>query len=181
MVSTAARWLKASSPPVGWSPSAASTVAFLLVAVSIQPPRSMLFVSAQSDVCDTSGLALLWCGANCSDSESVQCCNGNCIPWSYFNDGNDDCRDGSDETAVPFSQCAAERATTPIGTRTAIAVRCRGTCYSYSDVGDSCHANALKKVPTFVNKNVTDMYVQPSPTQYNIINLYLQHYFKYLS
>ena len=44
---------------------------------------------------------------------------------SWITDGEVDCGDGSDETAVPFSQCAAEREGSPIETRTFfVAVTC---------------------------------------------------------
>ena len=143
------------------SPTPASVAAaFLAAAVLMEAPEQM-FVKAQSrdtrGLCDTSGTVVGGVvEGSCSVDRPVLCCNGEkCIERSWINNGRDSCGDGSDETAVPFSQCAAEREASPIETRTAVAVTCKPRCGSYDE--DYCQEATLTEVPTFVNKDVTEM------------------------
>ena len=128
------------------------------VCARVDAQRSSAVIDALCNQgCNTFGTETVGVEEGCSVGSPVQCCNGKCIQKFYLNGFGDNCGDGSDETEVPFSQCAAERAASPIGTRTVVSVECTGACRSFSDDGDSCHENALTKVPHFVNKGVTDM------------------------
>lgn len=80
--------------------------------------------------------------------------NGNDSDSDSANDKELDCGDGSDETTVPFSQCAAERETSPIVMKRIVAVQCQSDCVSG---GDHCQQVVSTDVPTFVNKDVADM------------------------
>lgn len=139
------------------SPTPASVAAaFLVAAVLMEAPEQMLVKAQSSDtqgLCDTSGTVFEVVEGSCSADTPVLCCNGEkCILWWWINRYGD-CGDGSDETAVPFSQCAAEREASPIETRTVVAVTCKSKCYD----DDHCQEVALTEVPTFVSKDVTEM------------------------
>lgn len=163
--------------PLGRLSHLSVAAAFLVAAVLMEAPEQMR-VKAQSSntqgLCDTSGTVLGEVEGSCSLDKPVLCCDGEeCIQRSWITDQNNyrACGDRSDETAVPFSQCSAEREASPIETKTVVVVTCKPECDWRSNGEDSydylfkknCQEVALTEVPTFVNKNVTDMYVELPP------------------
>lgn len=97
--------------------------------------------------CDTSGTvveALEGVERSCSDDNPVLCCNGRCGEQTWIMGSTNDCDKWS-------SRCAAA----------AVAVKCKPECdwlgRGSNGDGDYCQEVALTEVPTFVNKDVTDM------------------------